>query len=73
MQRHDLDAVSLVSGVVFTLVGVAFLIGRVDAARIDPSWFWPIAAILAGLVLVVRLLRAQASSGSRSSDTEFMQ
>lgn len=58
MKRHDLDAVSLVSGLLFAFVGVAFLLGRVDAARIDPSWFWPVAATVAGLVLVVRLLRA---------------
>ena len=73
MQRHDLDAVSLVSGLLFTSLGLASLLGWVDAGRVDAWWLLPIGGIGAGVVWVVWLLRGQARSGLRSRDTEFMQ
>lgn len=63
MRRHDLDAVSLVSGLVFAAVGIAFLTGRVDVMRLDPTWLAPVAAIVLGLVLIARLVRRGRGQG----------
>lgn len=63
MQRHELDGMSLGSGLVLAVIGVAFLTGRVDLARLDVAWVAPVAAIVVGLVLLVRLLRRAGRQG----------
>lgn len=51
MQRHETDAVSLVCGVIFTVIGVLFLSGRVDAFDFVSVWALPAALLATGLVL----------------------
>jgi hypothetical protein len=71
MRRHGWDLVSLVPGLVFLAVGLASLAGWLDVTQIDYGWLWPIVAMVLGIVLLASL-RGQ-SSGSKSSDSEFMQ
>jgi cytochrome c-type biogenesis protein CcmH/NrfF len=75
VKRHALDLVSLVPGLVFVVVGIVSLTGTLDVQRIDYMWVWPAIAIVLGIILLASLLRRgdSQSSGSRSSDTEFMQ
>ncbi len=75
MKRHPLDLVSLVPGLLFVVVGIVSLTGALDVLRIDYMWVWPAIAIVVGIILLASLLRRGdgQSSGSRSSETEFMQ
>jgi cytochrome c-type biogenesis protein CcmH/NrfF len=57
VRRHDLDGLSLLSGLVFLALGSAFLTGRVDVLRLNPLWLWPALAILVGVVLLAGLRR----------------
>ncbi|HUH07628.1 MAG TPA: hypothetical protein VML96_07465 [Egibacteraceae bacterium] len=55
MQRHRLDAVSLIPGLAFATLGLVFLYGNINLLRVDWSWIWPAAAILVGLALLLSL------------------
>lgn len=63
MQRHDLDPVSLVPGVLFTVVGLAFLIGRIDVTRLDLRWWLPALAIGVGLLILLQVVRGVRNEG----------
>lgn len=62
MQRHPLDLVSLVFGLVFVGVGMPFLLGRTDLFILDWSWGWPAIALALGLAL---LLTSRRDHGRR--------
>ncbi len=49
MQRHELDLMSLVAGLVLLGVAAAYLIGYLTDVRIDASWVAPLALIGLGL------------------------
>lgn len=65
MRRHDLDATSLVAGLVFVGLAVAYLIGAFTSTRIDAGWTIPIALVglglagLAGSIVRVRRMDRQ--------------
>ena len=48
MPRHDLDAVSLIAGVLFTGVALVSLLTR--TAGLTGRWTWPVLLIVAGVV-----------------------
>ncbi len=53
MERHDLDATSLVAGLVFVVLGLGFLADEVGVADLEARWVWPVLLIglgVAGLV-----------------------
>lgn len=61
MKRHDLDTVSLVFGVIFVVLGSAFL-GFPNPWRailVDVNWTWlaPVALLVLGVAIVLPLLR----------------
>jgi hypothetical protein len=56
MQRHDLDLISLVPGVLFTLIGLALLNG-VDLLQVDLRWTVPALAVAAGVLILVQVVR----------------
>lgn len=64
MGRHPTDLISLSSGMIFTLLGVVFSTGRVDAGDFLRIWALPVVMIGAGLVLaavaVARYQRARS-------------
>jgi hypothetical protein len=57
VKRHPLDPLSLVFGATFTLVGVMFLITRVDVAALHLRWIWPVPLIVLGVLIIVLATR----------------
>lgn len=57
MKRHPLDAVSLVFGTTFVLIGGTFLLTRVDVASLHLRWIWPVPLIVLGTLIVALAAR----------------
>jgi len=53
MRHHDLDAVSLVFGLLFTAAGLALLSGDPARGTMSLAWAGPIVAIGVGLLVVL--------------------
>jgi hypothetical protein len=56
MERHDLDLISLVFGLAFTVLGVLFVIGPVGPQVF--AWMVPTVAVGVGIALVLNARRA---------------
>ena len=56
MRHHDLDAVSLIFGLLFTAVGLALLSGDPARGTMSLSWAGPVVAIGVGLLVVLAAL-----------------
>jgi hypothetical protein len=61
LKRHGLDPISLVFGLLFSLVGLSFVGGNRSAADLSTVWLWAppvlalgILAVLWGLKLAIR-------------------
>lgn len=57
MYPHELDSVSLIAGLTFLAIGIGHLIG-LNIFDLAFSGIWPVLAILAGGILLVRAARA---------------
>ncbi|HSJ33677.1 MAG TPA: hypothetical protein VLB85_01305 [Acidimicrobiia bacterium] len=62
MERHRFDALSFAFGVIYTLIGLTFLIPNtpfdlVDMVATSLRWVWPAAILLIGLTILVPLVR----------------
>lgn len=62
MERHRFDVLSFAFGVVYTLIGLIFLIpdtpfDLVDMVATSLRWVWPAAILLIGLAILVPLVR----------------
>jgi hypothetical protein len=53
MKRHPLDVVSLLAGLLFTGLGIAFLLDALNAWSADITWVPPIVLIVFGLAGVL--------------------
>jgi hypothetical protein len=58
MKPHRFDAISFVSGLVITLLGLVFLIPQTPVDVIDAltrfgSWFWPTVLLVIGIAILV--------------------
>jgi len=58
MKSHRFDPISFITGLVVTLLGLAFLIPRtpldiVDAITSFGTWFWPAVLLLIGIAVLV--------------------
>jgi uncharacterized membrane protein HdeD (DUF308 family) len=51
MTRHSPDLVSLTFGVLFAVIGVVLLFGRLEGIRLD--WVVPAATVVLGALLIV--------------------
>ena len=49
MHRHDLDPISLIAGLVFLGLGLAFLIDLTTGVNVDVRYVWPVLLIAAGI------------------------
>ena len=58
MRRHDLDLVSLITGVVFALVAAAHLVAAATGDDLDPLWLAPILLIGLGVAGLAGALRS---------------
>jgi hypothetical protein len=69
MRKHDLDATSLVAGLVFVGIAVAYLIGAFTSTRIEAGWILPIGLVglgLAGLAgSLVRIRRVEPAEAQQ--------
>lgn len=62
MERHRFDVLSFAFGVVYTLIGLTFLIpdtpfDLVDMVATSLRWVWPAAILLIGVAILVPLVR----------------
>jgi cytochrome c-type biogenesis protein CcmH/NrfF len=53
MRHHDLDALSLVCGLLFTTVGLALLSGDPARGTMSLAWAGPVVAIGVGILVVL--------------------
>ncbi|HZD00583.1 MAG TPA: hypothetical protein VFA46_10450 [Actinomycetes bacterium] len=67
MQRHDFDPIAFTFGVVFTGLGVLFMIGRLEVLG-HAQWLWPGLLVLLGLAV---LLGARGRGGARTTRPAF--
>lgn len=68
MSRRSADWASLVAGLLFVLLGLAFVVSGTTAWEVNVLWVLPVLAIGLGLVGVVRaLVRSRDRPGRRSS------
>jgi hypothetical protein len=49
MERHRLDPLSLVAGLMFAVLGVLFLLDNAGSLTVQPRWVWPILLIGLGV------------------------
>jgi O-antigen/teichoic acid export membrane protein len=59
IHRHELDPISLVSGLVFAIGGLAFLIGDIDATDLNGAWGWAAFLGATGFLLLALGYRRQ--------------
>ena len=64
MKRHRLDPFSLVMGVLFAVVGLAYLIGGAGVSSI-PAVTWPLPL---GVIAIGAAIIGSIARGSRSGD-----
>jgi hypothetical protein len=62
MKRHVFDPVSLVTGVLFAGLGIAFFTGNVLYGDSDTAWVWPAAIVALGLALLIGARDGEPSS-----------
>ncbi|GAA3968124.1 hypothetical protein FOF52_13255 [Thermobifida alba] len=68
MSRRSADWASLVAGLLFVLLGLAFVVSGTTAWEVNVLWVLPVLAIGLGLVGVVRaLVRSRDRPDRRSS------
>ena len=72
MRHHNLDAVSLIFGLLFTAVGLALLSGDPARGTMSLSWAGPVVAIGVGLLVVLAALsrREKAIDAQRQVDDQ---
>lgn len=63
MERHNLDVLSLVFGIIFALVGIVTLFDQFFFEVVDLRWFVPVVLIALGVGLL-------ATSARRNDGTE---
>jgi hypothetical protein len=64
MDRHDLDPISLVFGLTFTILGLLYVAGPVSPAVL--GWALPLVAIGLGISLALTARRATRRAGPSS-------
>jgi hypothetical protein len=67
MQRHDFDPIAFIFGVVFSGLGVLFMIGRLEVLN-HAQWLWPGLLVLLGLAVLVG---ARGRGGARAARPAF--
>lgn len=68
MGRHPADVISLSFGLIFTLLGVVFSTGQIDAGDFLRVWALPVLMIGAGVVLAAVAVARYQRSRSRQEE-----
>ena len=53
MERHELDPFTLVGGLLFSVLGVLFLLEDAGSLEVHPRWVWPLVLIALGVAGVL--------------------
>lgn len=69
MERHGFDAISLLFGALFTVVGL-LLIAGVGIQIVVGSWLAPIVAIMIGIVLLIAAPRPKRALADGAGDED---
>jgi flagellar biosynthesis protein FliQ len=67
MKRHALDLISLLGGLLFVGLGVAFLLDSLNIWSADITWVPPIVLIVLGLAGVLSTFARRAPAGEDSA------
>ena len=59
MKRHDTDALSLLFGALFSVVGLVLLSGDPSRGSVSLAWAGPVAAIAVGLLVILAMARSR--------------
>lgn len=70
MKRHDLDVVSLVAGLLFAGLALAYGIGAYTDLRLDPRYVFPLVVIGLGLAGLAAAVTAQRRSDAATGSGE---
>lgn len=70
MHRHPIDAVSLVAGAIFAVIGVTFLLPGMAVGDLWAPELWPIVLVVLGVWLVASTLRRSRPPKEATSDVE---
>jgi hypothetical protein len=69
VSRHDADLTSLIAGLVFVAIGVAYLLNAMDVVEVDAKWVVPLALVGLGLAgLAGSLTRVSRDRRDRGSE-----
>lgn len=69
MERHDLDLVSLIFGILFLGLASTALFDNIDLTPFEARWVWPVLLISAGALILVSSLNRSHSVGSSIETT----
>ncbi|HSJ84051.1 MAG TPA: hypothetical protein VLA91_09575 [Acidimicrobiia bacterium] len=75
MKTHRFDAISFISGVVITLLGLAFLIPQtpvdvVEAIASVTGWFWPVLLLVIGGAILLPVLLPKDEDTEKDSEKD---
>jgi len=73
MKTHRFDAISFITGVVITLLGLAFLIPQtpvdvVEAIASVTGWFWPVLLLVIGGAILLPVLLPTDEDADKDND-----
>ena len=68
MERHDLDPVSLIFGILFLGLASTALFDNIDLTPFEARWVWPALLIVAGALVLVSSINR---SGAEPASTEL--
>jgi hypothetical protein len=74
MKPHRFDPISFISGLVITLLGLAFLIPQtpvdvIDAVTSLGSWFWPVVLMVIGIAVLIPVFASKTTDQEKIPDS----
>lgn len=73
MERHRFDPLSFAFGLIYTVLGVLFLIAftpgdLVDIVTMSLRWVWPATIIVIGAAILIPLMRPRSEQSADEED-----